>query len=59
MSMMGQLAKFAKSRQGRQLFMQAKRYASSPEGKAKIEQARRQLAARRKPKGAVSKPEGR
>ena len=52
MSMMGQLTKFAKSRQGKQLFMQAKRYASSPEGKAKIDQARKQLTDRKKPKGS-------
>jgi hypothetical protein len=54
MSMMGQLTKFAKSRQGKQLFMQAKRYASSPEGKAKIDQARKQLTDRKKPKGSKS-----
>ena len=51
MSMIGQLTKFAKSRQGRQMLMQAKRYASSPEGKAKIAQTRKQLMDRKKPKG--------
>jgi hypothetical protein len=54
MSMIGQLTKFAKSRQGRQMLMQAKRYAASPEGKARIEQARKQLMDRKKPKGPKS-----
>ena len=42
MPLMKSIARFASSRQGRQLFGKAKAYATSPEGKAKIEQARKQ-----------------
>jgi hypothetical protein len=51
MSMMNRVARFARSRQGQQLFGQAKRYASSPKGRAKIDQVRRQLSQGRRPKG--------
>jgi hypothetical protein len=50
MSIMTTLSKFARSRQGRQLARRAMSYARSPEGKRKIAEARRQLAARRKPR---------
>jgi hypothetical protein len=47
---MNTISRFARSRQGRQLAQRAMSYARSPEGKRKIADARRQLAARRKPK---------
>jgi hypothetical protein len=50
MSLFAKLARFASSPQGRRVVGQAKRYASSPEGRAKLDQARRQLAARRRPR---------
>jgi hypothetical protein len=50
MKLMTTLARFARSPQGRRMAQQAMNYAKSPEGKRKIEDARRQLAARRKPK---------
>jgi hypothetical protein len=46
MPLMTKLAAFARSPQGRKLAQQAMRYANSPEGKAKIAQAREQLAKR-------------
>ena len=52
MPLMKSIARFASSRQGRQLFGKAKAYAASPEGKAKIEKARKQIASR----GSGSKP---
>jgi len=50
MSLMSSISKFARSRQGRRLAPQAMDYANSPQGKRKIADARRQLAARRKPR---------
>ena len=50
MSLMSQLTRFARSKQGRRMAQQAMNYAKSPEGKRRIADARRQLAARRKPK---------
>jgi hypothetical protein len=50
MPLMSTIAKFARSRQGQRLAKQAMTYARSPEGKRKIDQARRQLTAYRKPK---------
>jgi hypothetical protein len=47
---MNTISRFARSRQGRQLAQRAMSYARSPEGKRKIADARRQLAARRKSK---------
>jgi hypothetical protein len=47
---MSTLARFARSRQGRRLAQQAMTYARSPEGKARIDRARRQLAQRRRPR---------
>ena len=50
MPLMNTIARFARSRHGRRMAQQAMSYAKSPQGKAKIADARRQLAARRKPK---------
>jgi hypothetical protein len=50
MSLMTTISRLAASPRGRRLARQAMDYARSPEGKRKIEQARRQLAQRRKPK---------
>jgi len=50
MSLFNSISKFARSRQGRRFAEQAMNYARSPEGKRRIADARRQLAARRKPK---------
>jgi hypothetical protein len=49
MSLMSKIARFARSPQGRRMAQQAMNYAKSPEGKRRIADARRQLAARRKP----------
>jgi hypothetical protein len=49
MPLMNQIARFARSPQGRRMAQQAMSYARSPEGKRKIAQVREQLAARRKP----------
>ena len=46
MSLMNRIAKFARSPQGRRAAAAAMAYAQSPKGRAKIEQARKQLAAR-------------
>jgi hypothetical protein len=51
MRLVTMIARFARSPQGRRAAQKAMTYAKSPEGKAKIEGARRQLAAKRKPKG--------
>ena len=50
MSLMSAIARIARSPQGRRVAQQAMSYARSPAGKRKIADARRQLAARRKPK---------
>jgi hypothetical protein len=53
MSLMSTIARFARSPQGRRAAAAAMAYAQSPKGRAKIDQARRQLAqrnARRKPR---------
>jgi hypothetical protein len=47
MSMFAQVARFARSPQGRRLAREVSRYARSPQGKARIEQVRRQVATRR------------
>jgi hypothetical protein len=49
-SLIGRIAKFATSPQGRRLAAQAKRYAQDPETKRKIEDARKRVADRRKPR---------
>jgi hypothetical protein len=46
MSLMSRIAQFARSPQGRRAAAAAMAYAQSPKGRAKIEQARRRLAAR-------------
>jgi hypothetical protein len=50
MSLMTNIARLARSRHGRRIAQQAINYAKSPEGKRRIAEARRQLAARRKPR---------
>jgi hypothetical protein len=47
MPLLSKLARFAASPQGKRLARKAMAYAQSPEGKARIEQARRQIAQRR------------
>ena len=49
---MNRIAKFARSPQGRRAAAAAMAYAQSPKGRAKIDQARRQLARR----GSARKP---
>ena len=46
MSLINRVARFARSPQGRRAAAAAMAYAHSPKGRAKIEQARRQLAKR-------------
>jgi hypothetical protein len=46
MSIMSRISAFARSPQGRRAAAAAMAYAQSPKGRAKIDQARRQLAAR-------------
>ena len=46
MSLMNRVARFARSPQGRRAAAAAMAYASSPKGRARIEQARRRLANR-------------
>jgi hypothetical protein len=47
---MTKLARLARSPHSRRMAQQAMDYAKSPEGKRRIAEARRQIAARRKPK---------
>jgi hypothetical protein len=47
-SLMNRIARFASSPQGRRLAGQAKRYASDPKNRAKLDDARRRLMARNK-----------
>jgi hypothetical protein len=46
MPLLSKLARFASSPQGRRLANKAMAYAQSPQGKARIEKARKQIAAR-------------
>ena len=46
MSLINRVARFARSPQGRRAAAAAMAYAQSPKGRARIDQARRQLAAR-------------
>jgi hypothetical protein len=46
MSIMSRISAFARSPQGRRAAAAAMAYAQSPKGRARIDQARRQLAAR-------------
>jgi hypothetical protein len=50
MSLMSKLARLARSPHARRMAQQAMEYAKSPEGKRRIADARRQIAARRRPK---------
>jgi hypothetical protein len=50
MSLLNKLFRFASSPQGRKLTARAKTYAGSPEGRRKIEQARKQLAKSKRPR---------
>ena len=52
MPLMKTIARFAASPQGRRMFGKAKTYAQSPQGRAKVEQVRKQLAQR----GSKPKP---
>ena len=45
-SLLGKAARFARSRQGREMSRKAMRFARSPEGKAKIAQVREVVAKR-------------
>jgi len=47
-SLIDRITRFAKSPQGRRLTGQAKRYASDPKNRARIDDARRRLMARNK-----------
>jgi hypothetical protein len=47
MPLFTQVIRFAKSPHTRRAVAQASRYARSPEGRARLEQVRRQIAARR------------
>jgi hypothetical protein len=49
-SLFGRIAKFAQSPQGRRLAGQAKRYAQDPATRRKVDDVRRRLANRRKPR---------
>jgi hypothetical protein len=49
MSMISRIARFASSPQGRRAVQKATAYARSPEAKRKLEQARQQLASRKRP----------
>ena len=48
MPLMNKIAKLATSPQGRRLFNQAKTYAQSPKGRARIAQVQKRLEARRR-----------
>ena len=50
MPLLSKLARFAASPQGKRLARKAMAYAQSPQGKAKIERARKQIAAKRSTK---------
>jgi hypothetical protein len=47
---MNRISKFAKSKQGRELTEQAKKYASDPKNRAKLDEARKKLMSRGKPR---------
>ena len=47
-SLIDRISRFAKSPQGRRLAGQAKRYASDPKNRARMDDARRRLMARNK-----------
>jgi hypothetical protein len=47
---MNRISKFARSKQGRELTEQAKKYASDPKNRAKIDEYRKKLTSRNKPR---------
>jgi hypothetical protein len=47
---MDRISKFAKSKQGRELTDQAKRYASDPKNRSKLGEVRKKLMSRDKPR---------
>jgi hypothetical protein len=47
---MDRINKFARSKQGRELTEQAKRYASDPKNRAKLDGMRKKLTSRNKPR---------
>ncbi len=47
---MNRLSKFAKSKQGKELTEQAKKYASDPKNRAKLDETRRKFMSRGKPR---------
>ena len=49
-SLMNRISKFARSKQGRELTDQAKRYASDPKNRAKLDGYRKKLMSRGKPR---------
>jgi hypothetical protein len=51
MSLFSRIMRFARTPQGRRMLSHAGRYARSPEGRARMDQVRRQIAARRKGPG--------
>ena len=46
---MNKISRFARSKQGRELTEQAKKYASDPKNRAKLDEYRRKLTSRGKP----------
>jgi len=48
MTVFNRILRLARSRHGQRAFSQASRYARSPQGRARIDQVRRQLTSRRK-----------
>src|SRR3954452_18539711 len=55
-SLIGSIARFARSPQGRRLAAQAMRYASDPKTRAKIDAARKRLLERDEPRPAAPGP---
>jgi hypothetical protein len=47
---MNRISRFAKSKQGRELTEQAKKYASDPKNRSKLDEARKKLMSRGKPR---------
>lgn len=55
MSLMSKIISFSRTSKGRQMTEKATRYASSPEGKRKIAQARERVASRGGGRGRISR----
>jgi hypothetical protein len=49
-SFLNRISKFAQSKQGRELTEQAKKYASDPKNRSRLDAARRKLMSRGKPR---------